>query len=559
MKYLQAILILLTSLVLSVPGTSFGQNNVQKIAVYTRVWGFIKYHHSGVANGHLNWDSVFLAHLDQVIHTSNGLALNAEVTALLTAAGPVYSRVAPEPAGQVFKANFDLSWLQGPGLLSQRNKEKLLFIYHHRNQDSSRFIRRNNQSDFSGENQYADITSPNAKYRLLFLARFWNVINYFDPYKYLAGQDWNRVLECFIPRFYMAGDRPRYYKTLLALSASLHNGHSYVSINGTDTAINHLVYGRNTAPFYPEIVDGVVLVRKVLNDSLCQKAGIAQGDIVLGIGGVLAIQKINEMRAYVSGSNEGSQNTIISWRLFDTDQKMERLKIKRGQRIINTTVQTVPVESKSWQDINNYTANGLGYKMVGHSIAYVYAAQITNSNLDSIRRLILKSKAVIFDVRNYPWRDDFFNVMGMMLPGPKYINYSTVFIAGNPGRFSWQPSNKIGELNSGYYKGKTIILADERTQSQGEYSVMVLQTIPGALTLGSQTAGADGAVSPFPMGGKITIGFSGYGVYYPDKTPTQRVGVKIDIVVKKTAAAAIKGRDLAAERALQYLAAQGIQ
>ena len=171
----------------------------------------------------------------------------------------------------------------------------------------------------------------------------------------------------------------------------------------------------------------------------------------------------------------------------------------------------------------------------------------------------MKSKAVIFDVRNYPGQDAFYNIMGIMLPEPKVINYSTVFMADNPGYFIWKPSYKIGDLNPGYYKGKTVILVDERSQSQGEYSAMVLQTVPGSVVIGSQTAGADGAVSQIPMGGKLAISYSGYGIYYPDKTQTQQVGVRIDIPVKKTIQSIINNQDIIMEEALKYLELKGIE
>ncbi len=87
---------------------------------------------------------------------------------------------------------------------------------------------------------------------------------------------------------------------------------------------------------------------------------------------------------------------------------------------------------------------------------------------------------------------------------------------------------------------------------------MCLQTIPHSITIGSQTAGADGVVTAIPMGGKLTISYSGYGIYYPDKTPTQRRGVRIDIPVKKTVESAVKDQDLALEEALKYLRKMGI-
>ena len=82
-------------------------------------------------------------------------------------------------------------------------------------------------------------------------------------------------------------------------------------------------------------------------------------------------------------------------------------------------------------------------------------------------------------------------------------------------------------MNKELYKGKVLILCDERTQSQGEYTCMAFQTIPNSVTIGTQTAGADGIVTHIPIGSGLSISYSGYGIYYPDKTQTQRTGIKI--------------------------------
>jgi carboxyl-terminal processing protease len=531
----------------------FGQTKTTNIEIYSKVWGFIKYHHPAIASGHINWDSVYIAHIDKAIAAKNTAALNIEIKAILNAAGAVKPTDPIKLPGNLFTINHDLKWLYTSTLITKQNREKLQFIYNNRNQGNNRFIKYNNQSDFSGENQYENMSSPTVEYRLLFLSRFWNVINYFDPYKYLIGEDWGRVLDRLIPKFIAVNNTLSYYKALLELSVSLHNGHSFLSIAENDTTINNLVYGQYTAPFYPEIVKATAIVRKYANDSLCSKANIVQGDIILEIDGIPVYKKIKQMQAYVSGSNRISQNRIIGWRLFDTHLSYEKLKIKRGRRIIETSVKCVLTKSKNWVYINNYTASQTGYKTIGNSIAYIYAAQIQDKNLDTIRKIIMNSKATIFDVRNYPGQNAFFKIMGIMLPKATYIDYATIFMPDNPGMFKWMPSNKIGGVNPDYYKGTTIILVDERSLSQGEYSAMVLQTIPGSVTVGSQTAGADGAVSPVPMGSKITIGYSGYGEYYPDKTPTQRRGVKIDIPVKRTVTSTINEQDVALEAAMKYL------
>jgi len=497
-------------------------------------------------------------HLHPVIDSKNINQFNRQITLLIDAAGAVKKIGHVKTDKDAFKANLDLTLLGGGKMLSLSNRKRLRLIYYNRNQANNRFIKYNNQSDFSGEKQYAEMDFPTIEYRQLFLARFWNVINYFDPYKYLIGENWEVVLNRFIPQFTAANNKISYYRALLRLSVSLHNGHSFVTLAGDDTPINDLLYGKYTAPFYPQIIRDTAVIRKTANDSLCNEANIKKGDIVLEINGIPVSQKIGQLQKFVSGSNTVSQNSMIAWRLFDTHEASEKLKLRRGNHIILTTVHCIPTKSKKWVDINNYTANKTGYKIIVNSIAYIYAAQIDTNNLDSIRRIVMHSKAVIFDVRNYPGQDAFFNVMGIMLPEQKVINSSTIFMADNPGLFTWNSSFKIGAANPVCFKGKTIILVDERSQSQAEYSAMVLQTIPGSITIGSQTAGADGAVSPVPMGGKISISFSGYGIYYPDKSPTQRVGVKIDVKVNKTIESIVNDRDLAVEKAISYCKSVGI-
>ena len=85
-----------------------------------------------------------------------------------------------------------------------------------------------------------------------------------------------------------------------------------------------------------------------------------------------------------------------------------------------------------------------------------------------------------------------------------------------------------------HYGGKVVILVDEVTQSSAEYHAMAFRAAPGAIVIGSTTAGADGNVSTVPLPGNFSSYISGIGVFYPDNRPTQRVGIIPDIVVTPT-------------------------
>jgi C-terminal processing protease CtpA/Prc len=88
-----------------------------------------------------------------------------------------------------------------------------------------------------------------------------------------------------------------------------------------------------------------------------------------------------------------------------------------------------------------------------------------------------------------------------------------------------------------------VILIDETSQSQSEYTTMAFRSAPNAIVVGSPTAGADGNASSIPLPGGIQSMISGIGVFYPDKRPTQRVGIIPDIEVRPTIQGIRAGRD----------------
>ena len=98
-----------------------------------------------------------------------------------------------------------------------------------------------------------------------------------------------------------------------------------------------------------------------------------------------------------------------------------------------------------------------------------------------------------------------------------------------------------------------MILIDEISQSQAEYTTMALRAAPGAIVIGSTTAGADGNVSPIPLPGGLSTMISGIGIFYPDKRPTQRIGIVPDIEVHPTVAGLREGRDELLEAAVRTI------
>jgi len=542
-------------LLASISLSSLGQtaDNTTRLKSFIKIWGFLKYHHPLIATGNIDWDSVFVNNAQKIMDSKNPNQFNSVLLNLINSVAKpskVELRKLPDSLFELNKT--DIDWIIKSNTLGDEVKHQLQFIYENKAMDTNKYIKIiYGTADFSGEKKYADIGFPDMSYRLLFLSRFWNIINYFAPYKYLATK-WDDVLEKFIPKLIASTDTLSYYTTLQELSKKLNDGHSQLIMN--EQTLTDLFFGSYTPPFYCEILDGQVFIRNVGNDSIAKSLHIRQGDIVSKINGKELTKIIAHRKKYISSSNKADEIHQLSRSILDGQTSKATLEIKRENKIFQTTINRVSTQNRDWGAFINYTHNDVGYKKYNDSVLLIYAMQIWDGNIDTIKQLIKQSRYVIFDVRNYPQNDAFFLITDPFLSEPKTLDYTTIALPQFPGLFKWKlNANKIGLTSDSAFKGKVIILCDERTQSQGEYACMVLQTIPGSVTIGSQTAGADGVVTYIPMGGGLKISYSGYGVYYPDKRQTQQVGIKIDIPVKKTREAITNNKDEILERAFQYV------
>lgn len=543
---------LLASISFSSNGQTLG--STKSVKNFIKVWGFLKYYHPLVANGNIDWDSVFIKSIQRIVNAKSPGEVNDEILGIINSVGKAPKlKQQKVPENLFLKNETNINWIVKSTTFNKEIKTQLQFIYENESPDSNKYIKMDYYTtDFSGEKTYDSLGFPDTEYRLLFLSRFWNIINYYAPYKYLTT-NWDDVLVKFIPKIIAAKDTLSYYKTLQELCKALHDGHSQLTLSGQRSTTD-VFFGRYSVPFYCQIINEKVIIRKVTNDSVAKALNIQQGDVVLKVDGKDIKDIINERRNFISASNYADEMHQLSGYILDGQAPTIFLELERGNKIIKTTVTRVSTARRDWLPFLNYTYNDVGYKKLHDSIFLIYAWQIGDSNIDTIKRLIKQSKAVIFDVRNYPQNDAFYSITDPFLSEPKTINYSTIALPNFPGFFKWELNpNKVGHINESAFKGKVIILCDERTQSQGEYSCMVLQTIPNAVTIGRQTAGADGVVRQIPMGSGLNVSYSSYGVYYPDKTQTQRTGIKVDISVRKTIIAVKNNKDEILDRALQYI------
>ena len=175
-----------------------------------------------------------------------------------------------------------------------------------------------------------------------------------------------------------------------------------------------------------------------------------------------------------------------------------------------------------------------------------------NVRIPKIKEEFANTRGIIIDIRNYPSTFVPFSL------GSFFLQETTPFVkftggnVNNPGEFVFGESISI-PASPNAYKGKVVILVNELSQSQAEYTTMAFRASPNSTVVGSTTAGADGNVSSFMMPGGLRTMISGIGVYYPNGDETQRTGIVPDVEVLPTVKGIREGRDELLEKAIAVI------
>ena len=203
-------------------------------------------------------------------------------------------------------------------------------------------------------------------------------------------------------------------------------------------------------------------------------------------------------------------------------------------------------------------SNERGGEVIQHIDSHTSYLRISLADPDDVSRLFDEAgtaENIVIDLRGYPKAGVGQQISSRLIDRPTpFVTYTFVDF-NNPGAFWWSAPQSI-EPAGKRFSGNVALLVDENTVSAGEFTAMAIQASPRVVTVGSETAGADGNMSAIPIPGGFVAAMSGIGIFYPDGRPTQRVGIKIDILCKPTIEGIRSGRDEVLECALDRLKGQ---
>ena len=509
---------------------------LKNLEILGKVWGFVKYHHPKVASGTVHWDYELFRMLP-LINEPNFTSLLAQK---INALGSYSTSNKKLLDANKTKAIPQVAWIRDTALLGDSLSATLVQLQQAKvktNYFVSQYPRVGNPK-FDNELSYTSMNWNDSGYKLLALFRYWNIVNYFSPNKHLVDQPWETVLPEFIPKLLQTTDELKYKLLMVELIGKLQDSHA--NVWGFDKTL-HEYHGENTVQVELQYIQNqFVVVKSHQKESLLQV-----GDVITKVNGVLVADWVAQKENEYPGSNIPTQFRDRCRDLLRTNLKTLPVSIERNGSLLDLTV---PTEATFYHDDTTPSS-----KILDPQIGYLYPGTLKKGEIDAIMENFKDKKGIVIDFRCYPSEFILFKLGNYLYP--KRVDFAK-FSEGSieqPGLFVYRKGTPVGKSNAKAYSGKIVVLLNEETQSSAEYHCMALRAAPNVTIIGSTTAGADGNVSKLYLPGGVMTMISGIGVYYPDGTETQRIGIVPDVECKPTIQGIREGRDELLEKAIEII------
>jgi C-terminal processing protease CtpA/Prc len=520
-----------------------------KLVSTAKVWGFLKYYHPNVADGSKNWDNQLLLILPKIEKSKTKDEFSRIIENWIDSLGSIKSRAKFAASDITYTdKNFDLSWISKDKLFSKELSEKLKYIEDNRYQGTQFYIGQATAGNvFLMNEEIIEFNWKNKDLRLLALFRYWNIIEYFYPYKYLMDHPWDKTLKEMMFNFTNVSSEDDFKFAMLKLVVRLNDTHATFYYKTSET----IGKTRNFLPVKCVIIDQKMVVTEILSDSLAKSYDIQIGDIISKLNNKTIKQIIKDERPYISASNDAAYLLNLASKISSVYTDSIDLEIIRDNLIYKKTIGCFSYNVSHSNEFKKKKSEK--YTILEKNIGYINMGKLTVSDVSDLIKKLINTQAIILDCRNYP--------KGTNFEISKFLNSSTKSFAKYtkpdltyPGKFYWQKElGSCGIDNKDNYKGKVIVLVNENSLSQSEWATMCFQTADNVTVIGSQTAGADGNTSHIDFVKDYDAPFSGIGVYYPDGRETQRIGIIPDIIVKRTALGIKEGKDEILDRAILFI------
>jgi len=523
----------------------------QKLYQLCKVWGYLKYHHPNKCT--VKWNDLLMGKVDSVVASANNTDFNSILYNMCLQTGITTRPAVPTVILGDSARNYNTAWFQDP-LLSPVIGNFLDSVQAHSISNTSGCLLRVNTYSDPNYSSYIDFrydsirniagfSYANMKHRMLVYFYYWNAVNYLFPQIAIADHHWDSTLVQLMPDMIAASNDSLFELTLAHVTSRIDDTHGsysskyfYKYFTGADITAQTIYRAKLKLAW---IENKHVVIAS-------DEPNIAMGDIITKIEGVDADTFFKRWEPYIAAGNAVSKyRNMYNMLLYGAYNAVKHLELTDA----TSTVKQVDVyTSTSFTLYNNWNLNQVdtlpewGTTRCGYG--YVHMGKLRQSSVASMYSDLRNKPAIVFDIRNYP-QGTLWDIKPLLFPGP---TISARFFEPDltyPGYYYTRDDlyNFGNWSNSTPYTGKIFILVNEQTQSQAEYTAQALGTFPGAVIIGSQTAGADGNIVYLDFPNNIRTYWSGLGWYEADWYNPQRAGVRIDSIVNRTINGIRSGKD----------------
>jgi len=365
----------------------------------------------------------------------------------------------------------------------------------------------------------------------------YNVFQHFYPYFNEVDVNWDLEFKKALNQCYYDETLLDHLTTLEKFTASLKDGHVYVS----NSSINDYY----APPIAWEWIDNKLIITQVeeTNDS------IKVGDVVTSINGKSPKGYFQETCSKISSASEGwLQYRANMCSLMGYNKTSLRIKIKDKEYKLKRTV--------NYYNWSKSTRNKIKYSELEKGVWYLNLDIIEMDTINKLLPKLQESKAIICDLRGYPNGNHGFiqHLLAINDTTKAWMRIPQIVYPDHNRNIGYENCNWIEfmQAKKPYLGDKNVIfIVDGRAISYAESFMGFIEGYKLATIIGQPTAGTNGNINPFSLPGGFKVYWTGMKVVKHDGSQQHGIGILPNIYVEKTIKGVVEGRDEYLEKAIE--------
>ncbi|MGH2509023.1 MAG: hypothetical protein ACRDHZ_16705, partial [Ktedonobacteraceae bacterium] len=375
------------------------KTQISNLVTLGKVWGFLKYYDPMVTSDKRQWDYDLFRILPTILKAKNRESSNAALVQWIKKLGPAtHCKSCVHLKTKNLQLRPQLSWIKDSARLGKKLSEQLWDIYKNRGTGEQFYVGLVPDSwnpDFEHERPYKSIKFPDAGFQLLALYRYWNIIEYWYPYRNIVGENWGKVLAEFIPKLALVKSRKDYELQLMRLIAKIHDTHA----NLWSAWKAQPPVGPCYLPIRLRFVQNQPIVTKLLNASQTSASPFRVGDVIKQLDGKSVSELVKQWAPYYGASNKAALRREIAIVMTRGSCGKATVSIRRNGSVRRINANRVPWALKDlhW---GMHSLPGPTFQLLSPEVAYINLSSVKANEVAGDIKRAAGTKGLIIDDRD---------------------------------------------------------------------------------------------------------------------------------------------------------------